>query len=113
MRHFGKIRKVKNIISLPALEANSHPGITALCETTVRLQADIQVYSVNRVIYYKYKVLQKNQATAFLTCEIVVVDTRTGVIPPASKVMRVKPVCKGQQNLTDAETRKRLKKQPY
>ena len=78
----GTSSKVKKVIPVPALMTSANPNMTQLRETAVRLQADILVvYSITSDIYYKYKVFQKNQAKAFATCETILMDTRTGVIP--------------------------------
>lgn len=108
----GSSNKVKKVIPVPTLMASTSPNITQLRETAVRLQADILiVYSVTSDIYYKYKVFQTNEAKAFATCETILMDTRTGVIPHSSIVTREKHAFKNQQDLTDTETRKNAEKE--
>jgi hypothetical protein len=104
----GSSKKVSKVIPVPGLMIGSSPTITQLRETAVRLQADILVvYSVTTDIYYKYKAFQKNEAKAFATCETIVLDTRTGVVPHSSIVTREKQVIKTQEDMDDTETRKR------
>lgn len=104
--------RVKKIIPVPALMTSVNPNMTQLRETAVRLQADVLiVYSINSDIYYKYKVFQKNEAKAFATCETILMDTRTGVIPHSSIVTREKLVTKAQQDLSDTETRKKAERE--
>ena len=108
----GSASKVRKVIPVPALMASASPNMTQLRETAVRLQADLLiVYSVTSDIYYKYKVFQKNEAKAFATCETILMDTRTGVIPHSSIVTREKLVVKDQQDLSDTETRKKAEKE--
>jgi hypothetical protein len=104
-------RKVKKVIPVPALMTGTNPGITQLRETAVRLQADLLiVYSVSSDIYFRYKVFQKNEAKAFATCETILMDVRTGVIPHSSIVTKEKLLAKGDQDLNDAETRKKAER---
>lgn len=108
----GLSKRVKKVIPVPAMMTSGSPTITQLRETAVRLQADVLiVYSVSSDIYYKYKVFQKNEAKAFATCETIVMDTRTGVIPYSSIVTREKLAVKDAQDLTEAETRKKAERE--
>jgi hypothetical protein len=112
VREIGLSAKVKKVIPVPALMTSREPKMTELRETAVRLQADILiVYAVSSDIYYKYKMFQKNEAKAFATCEAVLMDIRTGVIPHSSIVTREKLVVKGQQDLNDTETRKKAERE--
>jgi hypothetical protein len=56
-------------------------------------------------------VFQRNEAKAFATCETILMDTRTGVIPLFSIVTKEKLVTKDQQSLTDGETRKKAERE--
>jgi hypothetical protein len=107
----GGAKKVKKVIPVPTLMTSTTPNMTQLRETAVRLQSDILiVYSITSDIYYKYKVFQKNEAKAFATCETILMDTRTGVIPHTSIITREKIMIKDQQDLTDTETRKKAER---
>jgi hypothetical protein len=91
---------------------NPNPNITQLRETAVRLQADVLiVYSISSDIYYKYRFFQKNQAKAFATCETILMDTRTGVMPHSSVITKEKLVVKEREELTDSETRKKAERE--
>lgn len=104
--------KVKKVIPVPSLMSSANPNMTQLRETAVRLQADILVvYAISSDIYYKYKVFQKDEAKAFATCETILMDTRTGVIPHATIVTKEKLVLKGQEELSDSETRKKAERE--
>lgn len=108
----GQVSKVKKVIPVPTLMTTSNPNMTQLRETAVRLQADILVvYSVTSDIYYKYKMFQKNEAKAFATCETILLDTRTGVIPHSSIVTKEQFLVKDKNDLTDTETRKKAEKE--
>lgn len=108
MYAIGNSPRVKNVFPVPSLMTTHSPTITQLRETAVRLQADVLIiYSVSSDIYFKYRMFQKNQAKAFATCETILMDTRTGVIPHSSVVTREKLVIKEREELTDQETRKK------
>ena len=57
-------------------------NLTHLREASVRLQADVLlILSVKSDIYHKYKVFKKDRVKAFATCEGLLMDIRTGMIP--------------------------------
>lgn len=100
--------KVQKVILVPSIMTTSSPNITELRETAVRLQADLLlVFSINSDIYYKYKLFQKNESKAFATCEAILMDTRTGIIPHSSVVTRDNLVEKADEDWSDEELRKR------
>ena len=108
----GESPKVKNVFPVPSLMTNPSPNMTQLRETAVRLQADILiVYAISSDIYYKYRMFHKNQAKAFATCETILMDTRTGVIPHSSVITKERLVLKDQEELTDTETRKKAERE--
>ncbi len=76
---------VQNVILMPQMMTSRQPNITQLREAAVRLQADmLLVFQLNSDLYHKYKVFKKDEAKAFATCEAVLLDIRTGVIPHSS-----------------------------
>lgn len=76
---------IQKIILMPQMMTSGQPNITQLREAAVRLQADLLlVFQLNSDLYYKYKMFQKDEAKAFATCEAVLLDIRTGVIPHSS-----------------------------
>jgi hypothetical protein len=104
--------RVKKVIPVPAMMTTSNPNLTQLRETAVRLQADVLiVYSISSDIYYKYKMFKQSEAKAFATCEAILMDTRTGVIPHSSVVTREKLVYKQKDELSESETRKKAEKE--
>lgn len=104
--------KIKKVFPVPSLMTSPNPNMTQLRETAVRLQADILiVYAISSDIYYKYRMFQKNQAKAFATCETILLDTRTGVIPHSSIVTKEALVVKDEHDLTDTETRKKAERE--
>lgn len=108
VRELGKSAKVQKVILVPAIMASRNPNITQLRESAVRLQADLLfVYTVSSDIYNKHRAFQKNEAKAFATCETLLMDTRTGVIPHSSVVTREKLVKKAEEDWDNNEMGKR------
>ncbi len=100
--------RIQKIITVPSLMVDSSPNMTQLRETAVRLQADLLlVFSINSDIYYKYKSFQKNEAKAYATVETLLMDIRTGIIPHTSIVTQELHIQKGEEDWTNAETKKR------
>lgn len=108
VKELEKASKVKKVILVPKIMASAKPNITQLRESAVRLQADLLfVYTVSSDIYNKNRAFQKNEAKAFATCETLLMDTRTGVIPHSSVVTREKLVVKEQEDWDNNEMGKR------
>ncbi len=100
--------KVKKVILMPSLMTPRKNGMTQLRESAVRLQADLLlVFTVRSDIYYKYKMFKKDEAKAFATCEAILLDIRTGVVPHSSVITKEAYVKKGDDDWTSEETRKR------
>lgn len=84
-----KSNRVQKVILLPMIVTGMHPNINQLREASVRLQADmIFVFGLDSDLYYQYRAFKKDDAKAFATCEAVLMDIRTGVIPHSSVVTR-------------------------
>jgi hypothetical protein len=100
--------KVDQVILVPSMMINAYPNMTQLREAAVRLQADLLlVFSLTSDTYYKFKTFQKNESKAFATCETLLMDTRTGIIPHSNIVTRENLVRKENEDWTNEELRKR------
>lgn len=81
--------KVKQVNIIPSLMLSTQPTITQLREAAVRMQSDILlVFSSSSDIYYKSKVLKKDQTKAYATTEAFVMDIRTGLIPFSTMITK-------------------------
>lgn len=73
---------VAEVTPLPTLMIPKEATIPALRESAVRLQADmILVFRVNSSIYSQYRAFAKDRVKAFSTCEMLLLDVRTGIVP--------------------------------
>lgn len=74
--------RIVEVTLLPSLLVPEDATISLLREAAVRLQADLLlVFSTNSNVYEKYAIWGKDKVKAFCTCEVVLLDVRTGVLP--------------------------------
>lgn len=100
--------RIQKVILVPPIMIDKNPNITELREAAVRLQADVLlIYAINSDTYYKFKAFQKNESKAFATCQSMLMDCRTGVIPHSEIITNEDFVQKGSEDWTNEETRKR------
>ncbi|MEL6802970.1 MAG: hypothetical protein AAFO91_04205, partial [Bacteroidota bacterium] len=92
----------------PSMLTSNQPNIFQLREAAVRLQADmLLVYTVRSDLYYRYRTFQKNDAKAFATVEVLLLDTRTGVVPHTQILTRESYTSKADQDWSNEELRRR------
>ena len=65
------------------------------------------LFSINSDIYHKYKVFKKDEVKAYATCESLLMDIRTGIIPHSEVVTRDFLTQKTEKDLDNNELRKR------
>lgn len=100
--------RIAKIILMPELLMGHNPNIFTLREAAVRLQADVLfIFSLHSDIYYDYKTFRKDEAKAFATCEALLMDIRTGVIPFSEVVSRDALARKSPADANETELRKR------
>ena len=108
----ARSRKVKKIVLMPSVMANANSSITNLRETAVRLQADyLMIYVIKSDIFYKYKAFNPDEAKAFATCEVLLMDTRTGLVPYTAIVTKDRLLTKTAADLNVQELRKRAERE--
>ena len=99
---------VGKVILMPSILTNPSPTLTNLRESAVRLQADILIiFSIKSDIYYQYKAFKKDQAKAFATIELVLLDIRTGVVPYSNIITTEQLIQKESTDLNIRDTQKR------
>ena len=93
---------------MPSLMTPNRVSIPVLREAAVRMQADLLlVYRVGSDTYSKYRVFSKDKAKAYSTCELVLLDVRTGLVPFSRVVSREKEELKQPTDLELSETMRR------
>lgn len=100
--------KTKKVFLLPKLMTRSNPTLTQLRESAVRMQADLLlIFHIKSDLYYKYKMFKKNEVKAFATCESLLMDIRTGVIPFSDVLTHDVLKKKEDEDFNNDELRKR------
>jgi len=99
---------IMEVIPLPSLMIPRQLSIPTLREAAVRMQADsLLVYRIAGNAYTQYRVFAKDKAKAYSTCELVLLDIRTGLVPFARVVTRERLELKQPADLDLTETTRR------
>jgi hypothetical protein len=105
----SKSGNVEKVMLIPSMLINKETSITELREVSVRLQADyLFVYSFTSDIYYDYKAFDKDEIKAFATCEAILIDIRTGLIPYSKIITKEVKATKIKTDITNEDFRKRV-----
>jgi len=105
----GKIRSVK---SLPSILTPSKLNISKLRESAVRMQANLLVvYSIQSDIFEEIHLFKANEVKAYSTCEMILFDTRTGIVPFSEVITKKYKTQKLESDANIRETRKRAEQE--
>jgi hypothetical protein len=97
--------QILEVAPLPSLMTPRQASIPVLREAAVRMQADmLLVFRVGSDTYSQYRAFAKDKVKAYSTCELVLVDVRTGLVPFAKVVSREKLELKQTTDLDLSET---------
>lgn len=100
--------QIVEVTALPSLMIPSRLSIPTLREAAVRMQADLLlVFRVGSDTYTQDRAFAKDKAKAFSTCELVLLDIRTGLVPFARVVSRDHLELKQPTDLSLSETLRR------
>ena len=100
--------RADKVFLMPNMLINKTPTLTQLREAAVRMQADmLLIFHLRSDLYYKYKMLKKNEVKAFASCEALLMDIRTGVIPFSNVKTEDVLIKKVEDDFNNDETRQR------
>jgi len=100
---------VSEVVLLPSLLTPNDATIPVLREAAVRLQADLLlVYRITSDIYHRSKLFADDEVKAYSTCEAVLLDVRTGIIPFTTVITKEAQAKKEKRDLETAETMRRV-----
>lgn len=106
--YLNSSKSVEKVLMMPNLMTPAAISLSRLREASVRLQADaVLVFWITSNVYQKYKLFNKDEIKAFATCEVLLLDNRTGVIPFSTIVTRDKLVKKDAADASIYETQQR------
>ncbi len=100
--------QIAEVVPLPTLMTPAQVSIPVLREAAVRMQADmLLVFRVGSDTYWKYRVFAKDKVKSYSTCELVLLDLRTGLVPFTRVVSREQLEVKQPSDLDVSETMRR------
>jgi hypothetical protein len=100
--------QIAEVTPLPSLMTPNRASIPLLREAAVRMQADLLlVFRVRSDTYWQYRAFAKDKAKAYSTCEFVLLDVRTGLVPFTRVVSRERLELKQSSDLELSETMRR------
>ena len=100
--------QIVEVAPLPSLMTPRQVSIPVLREAAVRMQADLLlVFRVGSDTYSQSRTFAKDKVKAYSTCELVLLDVRTGLVPFARVVSREQMEMKPASDLDVAETMRR------
>lgn len=100
--------RIAEISPLPSLMTPTKVSIPVLREAGVRMQADLLlVYRVSSDTYTQYRTFAKDKVKAYSTCELVLLDVRTGLVPFTRVISREQLELKQSTDLDLSETMRR------
>ncbi len=106
---FKRSSRATKISIIPELLISQNPTLTNIREAAVRMQADIVVvYSIMGGIYSSYKLFSKPEIKAFATTQLIILDTRTGLIPFSTISTKDFLSQKKKEELDQLEARNRI-----
>ena len=99
---------IVELTPLPSLMTPSRVSIPVLREAAVRMQSDLLIiFRVTSDTYSQYRVFSKDRVKAYSTCEVVVLDVRTGLVPFTRVVSRDQVELKQSSDFDLTETMRR------
>lgn len=100
--------QIAEVTPLPSLMTPSRVSIPILREAAVRMQADmLLVFRVGSDTYSRDRMFAKDKVKAYSTCELVLLDVRTGLVPFTRVVSRERVETKQAADLDLSETMRR------
>ena len=104
-------KRIAEVTPLPSLMTPRQASVPVLREAAVRMQADLLlVFRVTGDAYYKYTIFAKDKVKVYSTCEAVLLDVRTGLVPFTKIITREKLAVKEPNDLDLNETMRRAEK---
>jgi len=101
-------KDVSTVTVLPSLLTPKRATIPLLREAAVRLQSDlVLVFQIDSDTYHQSKLFSRDKIKAYCTCEAVLLDVRTGVIPFTAIVTKESIEQKTSSDFDISETMRR------
>ena len=93
---------------VPTILVPTKPTVEALREVGVLLQADaVLVFQVTSDVFQNYRLFRDDQLKVYASCEALILDTRTGLIPFTTLITRDYFTQRQDDDLNDSDARRR------
>ncbi|MDB6124516.1 MAG: hypothetical protein JWQ71_3509 [Pedosphaera sp.] len=107
-----KSEQIAEVIPMPSLMTPKSMSIPVLREAAVRMQADLLlVFRISSDTYSQYRLFAKDKVKAYSTCEFVLLDVRTGLVPFTRVISRERMAVKQPAELNVSETMRRAEQE--
>lgn len=104
--------QIESVSLIPSIMLPVSPSFTSIRESAVRMEADIVlIYSVSGGIYRKYNLFKSDEYKAFATTQVLIMDTRTGLIPFTEVVTKDFLSKKDKEDFNTEEAEKRTQEE--
>jgi hypothetical protein len=104
--------RIQEVVPLPSLLTPQTPSIPVLREAAVRMQADLLlIFRIWSDTYSKYRTFAKDKVKAYSTCEMVLLDVRTGLVPFTRIVTQERLLEKQSEDFDLSETMRRAERE--
>lgn len=103
------ISNIESVSLVPQVLLPTSPTFTSIREAAVRMQVDvIVVYSISGGMYSKYNMFKGSTYKAFATTQVILIDTRTGLVPFTRVITKDATTKKSDEDFNADDTRKRV-----
>jgi hypothetical protein len=102
-----KSDQIVDVIPLPSIMTPTQLSIPVLREATLRMQADmLLVFRITSDTYTQSRTFSKDKVKSYSTCEMVLLDVRTGLVPFTRVISRERLELKPPSDLDLSETKR-------
>lgn len=110
--YFNNHSRVESVSFVPQILLPDSPTFTAIREAAIKMQVDlVLVYSVSAGMYSNYKLFQGSTYKAFATTQVLVIDTRRGLVPFTRVVSEDVIAKKEDKDFNSEDARKRIQEE--
>lgn len=104
--------RVSRVVLIPSLLAANSAGISQIRESAARMQCDmVLIIKAESDLYRDVKLFKKDEVKAYATCEALLLDTRTTVVPFTDVITTNATLTRSEDDAALGETQKKAEKE--
>lgn len=108
----GRNTRVSRVTLIPSLLSGNNSTITQIRESAARMQCDmILIIKAESDLYRDVKLFRKDEVRAYATCEALLMDTRTTVVPFTEVISTDATLTRSDDDAALGETQKKAEKE--